>query len=96
VKRRVQVKWRGELCEPFVPGVAELRPPLAVCAQQKFAMAKAEHQKAMRTDRTSTSCKIHGKRLAAFRETLEVRTEPALSVVEWASSRRFQPGRCFK
>jgi hypothetical protein len=30
----------------------------------------------MRTDRTSTSCKIHGKRLAAFRETLEVRTRP--------------------
>jgi hypothetical protein len=42
--------------------------------KQKFAMAKAAHQKAMRTDRTSTSCKIHGKRLAAFRETLEVRT----------------------
>jgi hypothetical protein len=27
--------------------VADLFPPLAACAQQKFAMAKAEHQKAM-------------------------------------------------
>jgi hypothetical protein len=28
----------------------------------------------VRTHRTSTSCKIHGKHLAAFRETLKVRT----------------------
>ena len=28
--------------------VAKLRPSSALCAQQKFAMAKAEHRKAMR------------------------------------------------
>jgi len=67
-------KMEGRAPRALRTGVAELRPPLAVCAEQKFAMAKAEHQKAMRTHRTSTSCKIHGKRLAAFRETLEVRT----------------------
>ena len=64
----------GRALRALRTGVAELRPPLAVCAKQKFAMAKVEHQKAMRTDRTSTSCKINGKRLAAFREILEVRT----------------------
>jgi hypothetical protein len=65
----------GRALRALRTGVAELRPPLAVCAQQKFEMAKTEHQKAMRgTHRTSTSCKIDGKRLAAFRETLEVRT----------------------
>jgi hypothetical protein len=53
---------------------------VALRAQQKFAMAQAEHQKAMRTHRTSTSCKIHGKRLAAFRETLEVRTRRRVAI----------------
>ena len=47
------VKWRAELREASVNtlrvslSVADLRPPLAVCPQQKFVMAKAEHQKTM-------------------------------------------------
>ena len=40
-------KMEGRALRALRTGVAELRPPLAVCAQQKFAMAKAEHQKAM-------------------------------------------------
>jgi hypothetical protein len=49
-------------------------------------MAKAEHQKAM-CGRIAPAlrAKSHGKRLAAFRETLES---------AHASSRHFQPGRC--
>jgi hypothetical protein len=73
VKRRLQLKWRGELCEPFVP--ASQSSALRGCMRP--AEVRDGEGCTLKSDEDGshrTSCKIHGNRLADFRETLEVRT----------------------
>jgi hypothetical protein len=73
-KSRVQVKWRGELCEPFVPASQSSALHWLRAPSRRRDGEGGTPKSNVRTHRTSTSCKIHRKRLAAFRETLEVRT----------------------
>jgi hypothetical protein len=82
-------KWRGELCEPLSVASRSSALHWFYDAQKLFLMAKAEHRKAMRG---RTAVRKH-----FVQNPWETASRFSRSFGNaHASSRRFQPERCFK